>query len=168
MRIQIQKNADAYEVMAKVSNLLKSLDAEKEYTIEIKEDKQKRSLNANNYFWVLCNKLAEKLNIASTDIYRDLIKNIGGNNDILCLKKEAVDKFCKLWMSRGIGWVTEVSDSKLDGCKIVTAYYGSSTYDTSQMSRLIELVVQECKQQDIETWTPEQLARLCEEWKSNQ
>ena len=50
--------------------------------------------------------------------------------------------------------------SKIDGCTNVILYYGSSTYDTAQMHRLIELIVQECKEQDIETLTPEGLERL--------
>ena len=43
-------------------------------------------------------------------------------------------------------------------------YYGSSTYDSAQMSRLIDLVVQECQAQGIETKTPEELALLKEDW----
>ena len=37
---------------------------------------------------------------------------------------------------------------------------GSSDYDTAQMSRLIEIIVEECKTQGIETLTPEELARM--------
>lgn len=44
-------------------------------------------------------------------------------------------------------------------------YYGSSVYDKAQMARLIDIVVDECKEQGIETMTPEELARLTEEWK---
>ena len=46
----------------------------------------------------------------------------------------------------------------------VTLYYGSSTYDTEQMSRLIDNVVQDCKALDIETETPERLAMMMEAW----
>ena len=55
--------------------------------------------------------------------------------------------------------------SKLPGYTNICAYYGSSTYDTVQMSRLIDLIVQECRQQDIETLTPLELARMKEEWR---
>lgn len=51
-------------------------------------------------------------------------------------------------------------------CVSVCAYYGSSTYDTAQMSRLIDLVVQECRQQDIETLTERELSLLKEGWRA--
>ena len=60
--------------------------------------------------------------------------------------------------------MTDVNPSKIEGCKNVTLYYGSSTYDTRQMSRLIDLVVQDCKEQGIETMTPFELDALKERW----
>jgi hypothetical protein len=68
------------------------------------------------------------------------------------------------WEHNGLGWVTERSPSKIEGCTNVTLYYGSSTYDTAQMSRLIDLVIQECKQQDIDTMTPAERDRLVSLW----
>ena len=160
---QIKKG---YQAIAMLTNVIDSLDEDKTYDLTIKEHRNKRSLDANAYFWVLCDKLAEKLNIAKVDIYRDLIKNIGGNNQIVCVPEKAVDKLISGWEHNGIGWLTETTTSKLDGCVNVILYYGSSTYDAAQMSRLIELVVQECKQQGIETLTPQELERLCIEWKA--
>lgn len=39
-------------------------------------------------------------------------------------------------------------------------WYGSSQFDSSQMHRLIELIVQECQQLGIPTMTPEEIAKL--------
>jgi hypothetical protein len=69
------------------------------------------------------------------------------------------------WEARGTGWITETEDSKLDGCTNVRLYYGSSTYDKEQMSRLIELAKQDCIENDIPTWDEDELQRLCDEWK---
>ena len=55
-------------------------------------------------------------------------------------------------------------ESKLPGCVNVVLYYGSSTYDTAQMSRLIDNIIQDCKAQGIDTRTPEEVARMKEEW----
>ena len=41
----------------------------------------------------------------------------------------------------------------------------SSTYDTRQMGRLIDLVVQDCKDQDIETAPPGDILRWVADWK---
>lgn len=75
-----------------------------------------------------------------------------------------MQKLCDGWNKNGIGWQTEVMDSKIDGCKNVVLYYGSSTFDTKQMSRLIDNIVQDCKELGIETLTPQQLDALKEEW----
>lgn len=38
---------------------------------------------------------------------------------------------------------------------------GSHTYDSKEMSRLINGLVQECRQQDIETMTPAEIEEMC-------
>ena len=158
------KKADSVRVIAELASYIDSLDDAKEYKLEVKEYRQKRSLNANSYAWTLLDKLAEKLHMAKTDIYRSYIKEIGGNNYLVCSINEAVSDLCRDWESKGIGWLTELEESKLDGCTNVRLYYGSSQYDTAQMSRLIELIVQDCKENDIETLTLEELDRMNEEW----
>jgi hypothetical protein len=134
--------------------------------IAVKIDKwrAKRSLDANAYCWVLIDKLAEKLNTTKEDIYRNAIRDIGGNNEIVCVQNKAVEKLCKGWNKNGIGWQTETFPSKINGCTNVILYYGSSTYDTAQMSRLIEYIIEECKAQGIDTKTPAEIAAILELW----
>lgn len=144
---------------AVLGQAVSQLDDGKTYTVEIKEKKEKRSREANAYAWVLLDKLAEKLHIPKEDIYRYLIKNIGGNSETVCVQNKAVERLCEGWKRKGIGWVTDTFESKIDGCTNVILYYGSSTYDTAQMHRLIELIVQECKEQDVEVMS-EELERL--------
>ena len=130
----------------------------------IKKYRKDRSLDANRYYWVLCDKLATRLSISKTDIYKNHIKQIGGNNDVVCVQDKGVDNLCSGWNKNGIGWVTDTMPSKIDGCTNVVLYYGSSTYDTEQMSRLIDLCVQDCKSVGIETMTPQELEALVERW----
>ena len=54
--------------------------------------------------------------------------------------------------------------SKIEGCTNVILYYGSSTYNTEQMSRLINLVVEDCKAQGVETMTPDEINRMLSLW----
>lgn len=136
-------------------------DRSKKY--EVKEVKQKRSLDSNAYAWVLLGKLQDKLHISKEDIYKSLIKEIG-SYEVIPVKNEAVERFRQAWSKNGLGWITETTKSKLEGFTNVIAYYGSSSYNTSEMSRLIELIVQECKQQEIETMTPNELKSLLESW----
>lgn len=136
----------------------------KTYSVTVKEHRERRSLDANAYCWVLLDKLAGKLSIAKTDIYRRYIKEIGGNSETVCVIEKAANKLCDGWEHNGIGWQTDRMPSKIPGCINVILYYGSSTYDTKQMSRLIDMVVQDCKEYGIETLTPMELDRMKDRW----
>lgn len=158
------KKADYIKLIAELASYIDSLDDGKDYILTVKEKKKKKSLNANSYFWVLCDKLAEKTNIEKTAIYRSYIKEIGGNSELICIQDFAVEGMKEIWEGFGIGWQVDILPSKLEGCTDMLLYKGSSKYDTEQMSRLINLVVQDCKENDIETLTPQELERLCEKW----
>lgn len=150
----------AVTAMTKIAQVLQNLEDGKSYIITIAEDKQKRSRSANNYAWQLLDKLAVKLRKPKTEIYKDMIKEIGGNNEVVCVQNMAVERLINGWKHNGIGWVAETEESKIDGCTRVVLYYGSSTYNTEQMSRLIDLIVQECKQCGIETETQQEISLL--------
>ena len=135
-----------------------------EVAVDVKRYFPRRSLDANAFYWLLCGKLAEKINVGMKEIYRNHIRNIGGNYEVYCGKTEAVEKLTKAWEKNGLGWIAETTPSKLDGCTNAILYYGSSTYDSRQMSRLIDQMVQDCKEQGIQTETPAEIARMCEEW----
>lgn len=156
---------------AKISLLLdtKQLDIVEELknadklNIELKKYRKKRSLDSNAYAWVLLGELQEILSVPKEEIYKDLIKNIG-SYEVLPVKNEAVEKFRQAWSKNGLGWVTETTKSKLEGFTNVIAYYGSSTYNTKEMARLIDLIVTECKQFNIETKTQAEIDSLLKEW----
>lgn len=154
------KNVTRENVFAVLQNVPEMLEDGKKYTVEVREQKNHRSLEANAYAWVLLDKLSEKLFLPKEEIYKRLIKDIGGNNVIVCAKSDAVEDLIKNWGHNGLGWVCDTINSKIQGCTNVILYYGSSTYDVSQMHRLIELIVQECNQAGVETLTPEQIANL--------
>lgn len=134
------------------------------YDVTIKKHRKKRSLNANAYCWLLLDKLSEKLNIPAAELYRETIRNIGGVSDMITIKFEALDRFCRDWTSRGLGYQVIAESTAIAGWVDCQCFYGSSTYDTAQMSRLIDLIVEECKVQGIETMTPEQIEDLKSKW----
>ena len=155
--ISFKTNEDVRDIYAEWENEV--------LEVTIKEYKPKRSKDANAYFWELCSKLSAKLQIPKEEIYRNLIKGVGDNMLVGCFKTEEIPKVQKDWQGKGLGWVTEVFESKIKGCTNILLYEGSSAYDTAQMSRLIDLCITECKQQGIETLPPDELKRLVEEWK---
>jgi hypothetical protein len=133
-------------------------------SIEIKPYRERRSLDANAYFWVLCDRLAEKLRKSKTEIYREYIKDIGGVSETVCIKNSAVERLCEGWQKNGVGWQTDTFESKIDGCTNVILYYGSSTFSTAQMSTLLDLIIQDCHDQGIPTETPNQIAEMKSRW----
>ena len=124
---------------------------------------QKRSLTANAYAWALMNQLAEKLNTPVLEIYRNLIRDIGGNSDIVTVRADAARRLKNGWEIKGDGWQCRKLDempTPQGSYYTLQCWYGSSVYDSAQMHRLIELIVQECQQQGIPTMTPEEIAKL--------
>ena len=158
--LTLEVNEDRKTLM----QMFDDLKSAEKLTIKIGKFKQKRSLDANAYCWVLISRLAEKLNIPKTDIYRAAIREIGGNSDTVCIQDKAVDSLRDGWERNGIGWLTETMPSKIEGCTNVVLYYGSSTYDKWQMSRLINNIVDECRLQGIETKSPEEVDSLLRQW----
>ena len=136
-----------------------------ELRLIVKKWRKKRSLDANAYFWVLLDKLAAALKIPKDELYRGYIRNIGGNNETVCVQNKAVDAIVEGWQHNGTGWLAETNESKIPGCTNLTLYSGSSTYDSEQMSRLIDAVVQDCKAVGIETMTPQELEQMLGAWK---
>lgn len=127
----------------KIYDRLKDADVE----VEIKKHNPKRSKDANAMCWSLCTEIGNALRppLPKEEVYRRAIREVG-EYEPLPIKAEAVETFRTRWASKGIGWFAEViDDSKLPGYKLVFAYYGSSTYDTPTMSRLIDLLVEDCR-----------------------
>jgi len=136
---------------------------DREQLFEIKEYKKKRSLNANSYCWVLLQKLADKLNTTKEELYRKYIREKGIFRTIT-IDNQAVNTFIHLWEEKGLGWICEVLSKDETSTELI-AYYGTSSYNTSQMAHYVDYIVEECKLQGIETMTQEELESLKENWK---
>ena len=118
---------------------------DKDVSIEIKKASKHRSRTANDFCWAMCSDIGNALKppIPKEEVYRKAIKDVG-SFETMHMRAEAVETFRKIWQQRGTGWITEVIDySPVPGCKVVFAYYGSSTYDTVEMSRLIDYLKQD-------------------------
>lgn len=146
-------------------------EAEK-LSVNIDKYREKRSLNANKYMWKLCGDLAEvlsdeKVTYTKEDIYRDAIKEIGVWYDDE-VEPEKVAWRRKAWEMIGTGWITERVDFTPDGEKeVIRFYYGSSQYNTKQMSRLIDNIVQDCEAVGIDTKTPNEIANMLSLWETD-
>lgn len=134
------------------------------YDCVLKEHRDKRSNAANNYLWQLLEKMADVLGSVKEDLYLEYVRKCGPFKDFTLTEDEA-KTFRVAWSRLGTGWPTEQVDFTPDGERlIIRAYYGSSQYNTKQMSRLIDMVVQDAKEIGVETLPPDQLAAMKEDW----
>ena len=136
---------------------------DKDIFLSVKRYREKRSLNANSYLWLLLEKLAEKLERPKEDIYLEYVKDYGIHRQAV-INERAVETLSYIWQKNGIGWIVEKVDKDSDGFVVVNFYYGTSTYNTKQMARIINAVVFDCKEQEIETLPPEKLKGMIDEW----
>lgn len=142
-------------------------DADKEYELIIRDYKEKRSLRANAYSWALTDKLAEKLLVAGVklskeEMHAEMIYRYGqaettaeGNPVIVFMLDEvkATDYY---------PYAKEIGQGRLSG-KPATQwriYRGSHSYNRAEMALFINGIVEECKEQGIETRTPDEIARM--------
>ena len=156
--------ADLEQLFARIRWAMRERTADELLDVEISTHKNKRSLDANAYCWALIGQIAAATGIKKEEVYREEVKQVGGNCDTVCVKREAAENLTWHWRHNGLGWMAEIFESKVPGCVNVNLYYGSSVYDTAQMSRLIDNVVQDAKALGIETKTPRELALLKEDW----
>lgn len=148
---------------------LGQLDLNKEYEIEIKEKKKHRTLDQNAYMWTLIGKLASRVGTSNLDTYRHYVADYGVGN-IVPIKKEIIPRWIEVWQSKGYGWLCEdMGECKnLKGYHNIKNFYGTSTYTTAEMNRMIDAIIFDCKEQGIPTDTPNEIARLKALWRENE
>lgn len=146
--------------------------AGKPVMVEIKKASRHRSLSANAYAWVLIDQITARLQDMDKDgywtpekVYLKAIENIGGISDLYGVKESAFESFKELWCKGHIGRrVTIIPGSTKPGWINVMASKGSSDFDTVQMSRLIDSLIQEAESLGIPTITEEQAEKMMGRW----
>jgi hypothetical protein len=142
----------------------------KDVNIDIKKASKARTKTANDFCWSLCNDIGNALKppVPKEEVYRKAISEVG-RFELMHMKAEAIPTFRDIWERRGIGWFTQVVDySQIPGCKIVMAYFGSSTYNTEEMSRLIDYLKQDAENMGIPIpLSKEEEQRLMDNWGKN-
>ena len=137
----------------------------KDLKIKVNKATNPRSLDANAYFHVLCDKLRLKLNMSMARMKNMLITSYG--------QIEYIEEGVPAAMKSNITpeQFAEMEEPHLKYVKMsddlaymYILYRGSHTYDTKEMHQLLEGTIQECQMQGIETKTPDEIARLEALW----
>lgn len=133
---------------------------EQDEKFEISIYKNKRSLNANNYAWKLITEISNKINKSKEEVYLQMLIDYGQSEMISILSSINIDGYFKYYKVAG---ASTLNGKDFTHYKI---YKGSSEFNTKEMSIFIDGIVQECKQLDIETKTPEELTILKDKWRT--
>lgn len=159
--LTIKRTQQNIQEVAKLKDIV---EKGKLLNVDIKQYRQRRSVDANAYCFVLCQKIAEVIGNTKEYVYKQAIKQVG-QFEIVPIKDEAVEHWIQAWESRGLGWQSEIMrDSKLKGYTTTINYYGSSVYDTREMSLLLEEIIVQAKELGIDTMTDREKQELLEKW----
>lgn len=149
------------ENFADTYDQLKDEDVE----VTIKKAARHRSLEANRYAWVLIDQIAACMHKKKEEIYRDAIRHIGGVSQVMQMDLAAVDRFRAIWEGYGIGNQVEIINIyDNQGVCDVVVWFGSSSYDTQQMSILLDNLIQDAEALGIPTITPKEEEKMLQRW----
>lgn len=138
---------------------------DKELTIGLKRYRKKRTTDSNAFYWLLVGKLASHDRISRTEMHNRLLKEYGQESIIDGAFEWSVKPRDFKWeRSEECHYKPTGKQVKLakDGT-LLDIYWvirGSHTYNTEEMSILINGTIEECKERGIETMTPEELQRM--------
>lgn len=166
--LQLTAACRPYQLAAELTELSKALNKGKALQLNLSIWRQKRSLSANAYLWVLCQRIAEKLGngVSKEEVYRRQVQEVGCFEAVE-IRKEAWPSLQQHWQRQGLGYQAELAGEDQE---TVTAlcYFGSSVYDSKEMSLLLEAVIQECQSLGIETRPEEEIQAMLGEWEKRE
>ena len=140
------------------------LKARDKLSIEVKPYRPKRSNSANAYAWVLMDKIAENQGITKEEVYLTQIQKVGVFQPIT-INEAAVGTITHSWSLHGMGWIAQrIGPADEKGMVEMALYYGSSSYNTKQMTRLIDNIIHDCNILGISTKTPDEIANMLSLW----
>ena len=122
--------------------------------------REKRSLDANALLWACLGNIADALRADKWEIYLRMLKRYGKYTHI-CVKPNVVDAVRAQWRECEV-----IGEVNINGQKAVQmlCYFGSSTYDTKEFSRLLDGVISEMQEMGLETPASEDMRRALEQW----
>lgn len=137
-------------------------EAEK-LSVKISKYREKRSLDANAYCWVLIGKIADCVGASKDEIYLKMLKRYG--QTFVCkIQNKDIDRFKRSEKY----WEEHESLDAEEKAQYFRVWVGSSQYNTEEMSIFIDGIVSEAEEMDIDVRTPDQIAEMMSLWESGE
>lgn len=160
MEIEVKDRADTIKVQTALLNIIPLLDKGNTFDVTIKQHREKRSKNANDYSWVLQDKIAKATGKSLDEIHEQMVLDYGVT-ETYSIKKCAFES-----AKRVFDYFKILGESTANNNDFVHVRVGIGThlYDTKEMSDFIHGVVQEAENLGIETRTPDEIAEMLSLW----
>ena len=141
--IEITFTVDNWAFKRSVNDLTKQ-----PYSLEIKVPKSKRSIDQNRLLWDIIGQISKELDINDLDIYAYLIEKTNAKYDEVVVKYEAIERLRSIFRA-----VKVIGPTKEHGETFVKArtYYGSSNFNTKEMTELINHALDYAEQSGVDT-----------------
>lgn len=138
------------------------------YTVEIRKKAAKRSLDANAYHYVLCDKIAQALGTTSQEVHNLLLADYGvletdGDGKPIFILRKDTDDYLRA-TDQHLKPTDATEDRKGTTYRWYACLKASRFYDTREMSRLIDGTIEEAKALGIETMTPDEVKEMEGKW----
>lgn len=145
-----------------INQFLFKLDKNTIWDVKIEKHRNKRSLDANAYSWVLQNEISNVLRISKEEVHFDMLKNYG--------QRDYVSMLANINIADYYTYYEEVGTYKQNNntFKSYLIYKGTHNYDSREMSIFIDGVVQEARNLGIKTKEDYEIEELIKEMEKNE
>lgn len=145
------------------------MDKDAVWDIEPHKEHKGRSLNANSYFHALVQKLAQAQQPpVSLAKCKNMMIAAYGQPEYIDGQQAIIKSNVPQEKMQEIEYLhtalVKISEENGTECYFYRIYRGTHTYNNIEMQKLIEGVVQECKDAGIETATPAEIAKMIDVW----
>lgn len=160
MEFRLKDRTDTLLVQNALIQIIPELDSGKEFDVEIKRHREKRSKNSNDYAWLLQDKIAKATGKGLDEIHEQMVLDYGVT-ETYSIKKCAFESAKRVFDYFKVLGESSVNDNEFVHVRVGI---GTHLYDTKEMSDFINGVVQEAQNLGIETKTPNEIAEMLSLW----
>lgn len=144
---------------------LMNVDSDKKWILE--EYKEKRSRNQNSYYWQLVGQIARKSGVTSERIHNINLRHLGlvfrVSGEVVVVYLPDTEEAEETALNDATVHLKPTSQIKVGKEQTFRAYLmlrGSSDFNVSEMSSLVDLAIQDAKALGIETMPPDELLKM--------
>lgn len=151
--------------------ILETVKPNGKYDFSIKEHRERRSLDANALYWVMITALAKALKISNARCHNMMLRRYGfpemfGDKLAYIVLPDTDDAEEKALDAESFH-IRPTSQTRIGKDGITYRTYilmrGSSSYDTTEMTRLINGLLDECREAGVDTTSPYE-RQMMDEW----